>query len=149
MEPDLDRQAVCDEMEQARRTFHRLLDSGSDTGLRQPSTGTRWNNEQLLFHMLFGYLVVRALLLLMRLFGGLPDGFSTGFARLLDAACKPFHVINYLGSCAGARLFGRARMSREFDRVIEALQRRLQRESEPGLRRGMHYPTSWDPFFKD
>lgn len=149
MEPLLDRRVVCDEMEQARKTFHGLLDSARDTDLRLPSNGTRWNNEELLFHMLFGYLVVRALLLLMRLFGRLPDGFSMLFARVLNAASKPFHVINYLASCAGARVFGRARMSREFDRVIDALQRCLQHESGTELRRGMHYPTSWDPFFKD
>lgn len=58
-------------------------------------------------------------------------------------------MINYVGSCLGARIFGRSRMAREFDSVIDALQRRLPRESESALRRGIHYPTSWDPFFAD
>lgn len=149
MEPPLDRQAIWDELERARATFHRLLDGACEADLRQPSNGTRWSNRQLLFHMLFGYLVVRALLVLMGLFGRVPDSFSTVFARLLDAACRPFHVINYLGSCVGARVFGPARMSRAFDRVIDDLERHLLRASETKLRRGMHYPTSWDPFFKD
>ena len=56
------------------------------TDLRRPSSGTRWTNEQLMFHMLFGYLIVRALLLLARIFGRLPEGPSRTFARLLDAA---------------------------------------------------------------
>jgi len=35
--------------------------------------------------MLFGYLIVRALLILVRVFGLLPDGASRAFARLLDS----------------------------------------------------------------
>ena len=35
--------------------------------------------------MLFGYLIVRALLVLVRIFGLLPDGASNAFVRLLDA----------------------------------------------------------------
>jgi hypothetical protein len=35
---------------------------------------------------------------------------SRGFARLLAAATRPFDVVNYYGSCAGARFIGRQRM---------------------------------------
>ena len=35
------------------------------------------------------------------------------------------------------------------DHVIDKLQRRLARESDDSFRRGMHYPTRWDPFFDD
>ena len=41
-------------MEQARQTFHRLLDSATVAELSRPSNGTKWTNGQLLFHMLFG-----------------------------------------------------------------------------------------------
>jgi hypothetical protein len=40
-------------------------------------------------------------------------------------------------------------MTRMLDRVIAALQQRLQRETGPALHLGMHYPTSWDPFLAD
>jgi hypothetical protein len=40
-------------------------------------------------------------------------------------------------------------MGAEFDRVIASLHRRLARETGAHLRRGMHYPVCWDPFFKD
>jgi hypothetical protein len=40
-------------------------------------------------------------------------------------------------------------MTRMLDRVIAALQQHLQRETSSALRRGMHYPTTWDPFFAD
>jgi hypothetical protein len=144
-EPDV--RAIREEMEKARQTFHRLLNEATVADLRRASSGTRWTNEQLLFHMLFGYLIVRALLTLARLFGRLPDRASARFGRVLDAAHLPFHLINYAGSCLGARIIPCTGMASKFDSVIAALLRRLDRESGSALRRGMHYPTSWDPFF--
>jgi hypothetical protein len=149
MTADLDRDAVREEMEQARQEFHHLLGHATEADLRRPSAGTKWTNQQLLFHMLFGYLIVRALLVLVRAFELLPDAASKAYARLLDSARTPFHVINYLGSCAGARIIPPPRMAGMLDRVIAALQRHLQRETDAALRRGMHYPTTWDPFFTD
>ena len=136
-------------MEQARHDFHRLLHRATAADLRRPSEGSRWTNQQLLFHMLFGYLVVRALLVLVHIFGLLSDAASKNFARLLDSARRPFHLINYLGSCAGALIIPPQRMPAMLDHVIAALQKHLQRETSSALRRGMHYPTTWDPFFAD
>ena len=134
-------------MEQARLDFRRLVADATPADLRRPSAGTRWTNQQLLFHMLFGYLIVRALLVLVRVFGLLPDGASKAFARLLDSARWPFDLINYLGSCAGARIIPPRRMTPVLDHVITALHKHLQRETGSALRRGMHYPATWDPFF--
>jgi hypothetical protein len=145
----LDRAAVRAEMESARLDFHRLIGEATPADLRRPSDGTRWTNQQLLFHMLLGYLIVRALLVLVRVFGLLPDEASKTFAKLLDSAHRPFDLINYLGSCAGALIIPPRRMTRMLDRAIAALQQRLQRETGPALRLGMHYPTTWDPFFAD
>jgi len=61
------------------RPFHRLLDSATVAELSRPSNGTKWTNGQLLFHMLFGYLIVVRLLVLVRIFGRLPDGVSRVF----------------------------------------------------------------------
>jgi hypothetical protein len=144
-----DRAAIRAEMESARLDFHQLISDATPADLRRPTHGTRWTNQQLLFHMLFGYLIARALLVLARVFGLLPDRASKAFARLLDSVHRPFDLINYLGSCAGARIIPPKRMTRMLDRVIAALQQHLQRETTSGLRRGMHYPTTWDPFFAD
>jgi DinB superfamily len=143
------RQAVHGELEAARAAFHRLVEDASAADLRRPSDGTRWTNEQLLFHMLFGYLITRALLVLARAFSRLPTGASRSFARLLNSATRPFDLVNFYGSCAGARFVGRRRLTAAFDRVIASLHRRLAAETDTGLRRGMHYPVRWDPFFKD
>ncbi|HVV23056.1 MAG TPA: DinB family protein [Pseudonocardiaceae bacterium] len=144
----MDRQVVHDELEQARDTFHRLLDTATAADLHRPSDGTRWTNEELLFHMLFGYLIVRVLLVLVRAFSRLPDGVSRGYARLLNAATVPFDAVNYVGGWGGGRFVGR-RMGTWFDHVIATLHRRLDAETDANLLRGMHYPTRWDPFFRD
>ena len=143
----IDRAAVRAELDQARIDFRRLISDATAADLRRPSDGTRWTNQQLLFHMLFGYLIVRTLLGLVRVFGLLPDGASKAFARLLDSAHRPFDLINYLGSCAGARIIPPRLMPAMLDHMIAALYKHLQRETGPALRRGMHYPTTWDPFF--
>ena len=99
--------------------------------------------------MVFGYMVVQRLLVLRKVFSRLPDPVSRVYANILDAATKPFHIINYYGSCAAALVYNRHRMGAKLDRVIASLQRKLARENDADFARGMHYPTHWDPFFKD
>lgn len=145
----MDRQAVYDDYARARETFHRVLADASKDDLARPTRGTKWTNQQLLWHMLFGYMVVRALLILVRVFGRLPRRASKMFARVLNAATAAFDLVNYLGPCGAVTVFGPRRMGAAFDRVTGSLQRRLAAESETDLARGMHYPVRWDPFFKD
>jgi DinB superfamily len=140
---------VHEELERARTTFHTLVARASRSDLHRPSAGTRWTNEQLLFHMLFGYLIVSRLLGLVRLFGRLPDGCSRVFAGVLNSASRPFHVVNYLGSCAGALVFRGPRLTAQVDRTIASLHRHLDAETGSALGRSMHFPVEWDPFFRD
>jgi hypothetical protein len=144
----MDRDALHREWEAAREEFHRLLTT-TPADLRQPSIGTRWTNKQLLFHMLLGYLILRALTLLIRLFSRLPDGAGRAFARLLNAATHPFDAVNYLGSRLGGNTLSTRRMGIMFDNVVAKLHRRLDAETDDDLARGMPYPTRWDPFFRD
>ena len=143
----VDRSAIAGEMDDARAQLHALLEAADTAALRRRSDGTRWTNEQLLFHMVFGYLVVRTLVPLVHLLGRLPAPVGRGWAALLNAATRPFHVINYWGSVAAARVFNHTRMGMLADRTITALQRSLARESEAALHRGMPFPAGWDPYF--
>jgi hypothetical protein len=145
----VDRAGIHEDYESVRATFHEMLSDAGPTDLRRGSNGTRWNNKQLLFHMLLGFLILRALSLLVRMFGRLPDGVSRAYARLLDKATKPFDAVNYLGSRLGGNTLTTHRMEIMFDHVIDKLHRRLDKESDADLARGMHYPTRWDPFFTD
>jgi hypothetical protein len=80
----VDRPAIAAEMDAARVTLHALLASAGPADLRRRSNGTRWTNEQLLYHMVFGYLVVRTLLPLVHLMGRLPAPVGRGWAALLN-----------------------------------------------------------------
>jgi hypothetical protein len=130
-------------------TYRRLVEEASPGALARASSGTRWTNQQLLFHMLFGYLITRTLIVLAGLFACLPARASQVFAGLLNAATGPFDRVNYLGSRAGARVFPRRRLAGKLDRVTMALERRLRAETSARLGSGMHYPMRWDTFFKD
>lgn len=132
-----------------RTDLHLLVSNATPADLRRRTNGTRWTNQQMLWHMAFGYLIVCRLLPLGRLFGRLPDSFGRTFAAVLNAGTRPFHAINYLGSCGGALVFRGPRLSRQLDRTIDLLHRRLDSEIEEALTRRMHFPVGWDPFFRD
>jgi hypothetical protein len=62
------RSEIHRELDLACERFHSLLRDASASDLRRRSDGTRSNNRQLLFHRLFGYVIVRCLLPLVRFF---------------------------------------------------------------------------------
>ena len=144
-----DREAIYAELRRTRVTFRRLVEDANPADLARPSEGPRWTNQQLLFHMLFGYLLMRPLIALPGIFARLPVSAGRGFARLLDSATGSFHRINYFGSCAGAKVFPPPRMAGKMDQITRALEQRLRAETDIRLCSGMRYPVRWDPFFKD
>ena len=149
MTAPLDRAAVVAGYRRNCAELEAALAAAAPETLRRRSAGTRWSNEELMYHMVFGYIVVLALLPLVRIFGRLPVSANRRFARLLNAGTAPFDVVNYWGSRGGARIFNRRRMAAKLRRVTAALERRLHRETESGLGRRMYFPTRWDPFFKE
>jgi hypothetical protein len=132
----VDREAIYEELRRAGVTFRHLVEDASPADLARSSDGTRWTNQQLLFHMLFGYLLMRAVIVLAGVFARLPASASRVFARLLDAVTGPFHWINYLGSCAGAKIFPAWRMAGKMGQVTMALEQRLRARPAPGCVRG-------------
>lgn len=145
----MSREVIVNELRLVRDDFHALLDGATSAELRSATNGTKWTNEQLLFHMLFGYLLIRNLRPLVKMFTLLPRACSRWFAVTLNAGTRPFHVINYVGSLGGARVLGHARMERFMDRVTDSLIRSVTRTSQTQLERGMHFPVGWDPYFRD
>lgn len=145
----LDRNAVAVEYRRNCAELETTLAGLSSEALQRRSAGTRWSNEELLYHTVFGYVVVLALLPLVRIFGRLPVPVNRGFARLLNAGTAPFDVVNYWGSKGGARIFNRRRMAAKLRRVISTLERQLRQETETDLALRMYFPTRWDPFFRE
>jgi hypothetical protein len=136
------------ELDAARATFNAILEFASEEDLSRQSNGTRWTNRQLLFHMMFGYMVTRSLLILVKGFGRLPLSYSRLFSRVLDTPTGTFNLINYQGSCAGALIYRDRRMEPKFDAVIASLQRHLARERRVDMEGSMAFPVRWDPFFR-
>ncbi|MGO4186331.1 DinB family protein [Pseudarthrobacter sp. TAF60_1] len=131
-----------------RRELDAWLAGATAEDLRRRSNGTKWTNEELLFHMVFGYMVVRALLPLVRLVSRLPAPAGRAFAAVLNAGTRPFDVVNYWGSRAAATVFNHRRMARKLGKTIESLSRQLDRETPGSLSRSMPFPDRWDPFFR-
>jgi len=140
-------QQVRDELEESRRHFHALLDSLSEADWNAPSRNGAWTNGQLVFHMLFAFMLIPALFPLIRLFSRLPDGVSRAFARLLDYSTPVFNWVNALGPRGQERVFGRARAGAIYDRVHRSILRKVGSLRDDEWGRGMHYPVRWDPAF--
>ena len=140
------RNEILEELRRVQADFHQLVSATTAEGLRRRSNGTRWSNQQLLYHMVFGYVIVRTLLPLVHALGRL--GYSHGFAATLNTGHRPFHLINYLGSCAGGQLLTTRAQAALLDRTIDVLQRKLAAETDTSLALSMHFPTAWDPYFK-
>jgi hypothetical protein len=132
----VDREAIYQELRRVRVTFRCLVEEASPDDLARASSGTRWTNQQLLFHMLFGYLITRALIVLAGMSARLPAGASRQFAGLLNAATSPFDEINYLGSRAGARIFPRRLLAARLDRVTWRWSGGSARRPAPGWPQG-------------
>ncbi|APX00484.1 DinB family protein [Arthrobacter sp. QXT-31] len=142
------RAAILAEYDRARADLDAWLTSATAEDLRCKSNGTKWTNEELLFHMVFGYMVVRALLPLVHIISRLPPPAGKAFAALLNAGTRPFDVINYWGSRSAALVYNKRRMARKLEKTISAITRRLERESTRSLSRALPFPDRWDPFFK-
>lgn len=135
------------ELESARVDFHRALAALSHDGWRARSRNAGWTNGELCFHMLLGFILVPPLYWIMRAMHPLPAWCDTGFARLLDASTPLFNRVNALGPRIGARVLSPRGVSRQLDRAMGRIVRRLDRLTPEDRALHMHYPTRWDPRF--
>lgn len=142
-----DRNAIIAGYARVAGELRGLLENTSASDLRRRSAGTKWTNEQLLFHMVFGFMIVAALRNLVRFVSLLPPVVGQTLAGALDAGTVPFDWINYQGSRYAALVFNHRRMGAKLERVLAALVRHLDAEQESTLARRMDFPARWDPFF--
>jgi hypothetical protein len=138
---------IVTEYSRASADLATWLKNATSEDLRRRSHGTKWTNEELLFHMVFGYMVVRALLPLVHLISRLPKPAGKAFAALLNAGTHPFNVINYWGSRGAALFYNKRRMARKLKTTIKAITGRLEHETQTSLSRSVPFPDRWDPFF--
>jgi hypothetical protein len=144
-----DREQVALELADAPVAYRAILDNATPETLGQRTCGTRWTNREMLFHLLLGYLLVRNLMPLVWIISRLPRPLRRGFAATLNAAARPFHVMNYVASVIPGRAISVRRMNKMFANVTASLGRRLAGATDGDLRRTMSFPTRWDPFFTE
>ncbi len=141
------KEQIRSEFESTRATFHELLDSLSDEDLRKESRNAGWTNGEILAHMTFGFIIVNALLPMVRVWGHLPRWMSKPFAWLLNSLTVPFNRVNALGARLQARAFTRQRIGTVFDYAQDILLKKVRTIKPDEWERGMYYPTRWDANF--
>ena len=65
--------AIGAELEATRKAFHRLLASFSESDFRRQGRNPGWTNGEILTHMTFGFIILSALLPMVRLWGASPQ----------------------------------------------------------------------------
>jgi hypothetical protein len=137
------------ELESTRADFHELLQTLSDEAWHRQSRNLGWTNGQILFHMTFGFMILRSLIPLVRVFGSLPKQYSKLFSKALDLATPLFNRINAFGARGGGTVFGRRRLGARFESTYRSLLRMLDTIGDDEWGKGMYYPTRWDPLFDE
>jgi hypothetical protein len=135
------------DMEWIADDFAAILAAARPEELDLPTTGTRWTNRQLLFHMLLGQLVTRMVIVVMGLFSRLPASASRAWAAGMAAVTPAYNWLNWLGGVVGARIFTVERMNRRMQAVTSKVLAFYDRAGPADLSRGMTIPPSWDPYF--
>jgi hypothetical protein len=141
--------SILGELEAIRLVFHALLDSLSDEELQKPSANAAWTNQQLLFHMVYGFFLLPSLIGIVLLFSRLPSSASKRYAALLNRWVKPFNAINALGPQGGGRILTRHGLRQGFAWAHARIVKRVQALPEAAMQRGMYYPAQWDPLLRD
>ena len=145
----MDKEQICAEMDRVRNDYRDLLDTATVAELRNPTDGTKWNNEQLLFHMLFGYLLVRNLRILV--WGSLacPTTRPGGSPRSSTPAPARSTSSTTSAPCSVRALWDMRAWSGSWTACSAAFRASLRAQPERALDRGMHFPVGWDPYFTD
>jgi hypothetical protein len=149
MKSDETRSAIRFRLDQARTDFHELLGSLSDEDLKRQSKNEGWTNGEILFHIMFAFLLILTLVPMIRFWSRLPKRYSKVFANILNFSTVPFNWINGFAPRVGAKVFTRSRFDRMFDKVYARLIKLLVSVKDNEWNSGMYYPDKWEPLFDE
>lgn len=138
---------IREDLQWIAQDFSRILRQATAEELQAPTSGTRWTNRQLLFHMLLGQEITRTFLVLIGGFSRLPPGASRAWSQLLGACTRPYNTVNWAGAVIGGTIIKPERMQRMMDSATNSIVRWYDRAVTEDLARGMSVPPSWDPYF--
>jgi hypothetical protein len=132
-----------------RNEFHALLASISEEDWKKQSLNSGWTNGEIFAHILFGFIILNALLPMARIWGKLPQATSKPFAKFLNFMTKPFNWINALGARGQGKVFTYRNIGIIFDKTLSSLISKANSIDDDEWQTGMYYPTKWDPNFSD
>jgi hypothetical protein len=135
--------------ESTRDEFHTLLESISEEDWKKQSLNSGWSNGEIFAHILFGFIILNALLPMARIWGKLPRESSKPFAEFLNFITKPFNWINALGARGQGKVFTYRNVGKTFDKVLSSLISKANTIHGDEWQSGMYYPTKWDPNFSN
>jgi hypothetical protein len=145
--------AVSSEIEalltKSHAEFEAVLAALPDDGWRKHSHNPGWVNGEILFHMVFGFILLITLIPMVRLWSYLPGGFSKVFAAILNASTGIFNVINGAGPRLAGRVLNPVSLGRLADFVYAQNSRMIQRIKADDWQRGMYFPYRWDSMFSE
>jgi hypothetical protein len=143
------RVAIKSKLDQTRSEFHVLLISLSEKDLKLRSKNEGWTNGEILFHIVFAFLLVLTLVPMMRFWSRLPKCYSKNFASVLNFCTVPFNWVNGFAPRMARTIFKRKRLGDLFDRIYSRLIKLLESTKASEWESGMYYPDKWDPLFDE
>ncbi|MGA9398198.1 MAG: hypothetical protein WBV22_08055 [Anaerolineaceae bacterium] len=141
--------SIRSELNSTHSAFHIVLDSFSEIDLQHRSLNPGWTNGEILTHMVFGFVIVIALLPMVRIWGRLPGKSSKWFALLLNAFTRPFNWVNKLGARLQGRVVNFKHIGPLFDRTVASLLKKVDSITDEEWQHGMYFPNRWDPNFNE
>jgi hypothetical protein len=140
---------VVEKLETTRIQFIEIAENISEEELKRISKNIGWTNNEILAHILFGFIITNVLLPGVIIFGNLPKVLTQPFAMLLNSLTKPFNFINKLGARAQGKVFTEKRLVYLIDKTIKSIENRVKHIKNEDWQKGMYYPNKWDSNFDE
>ena len=100
-------------------------------------------------HILFAFIILSALIPLIKFFNRLPKSVSKVFADFLNFITPLFNFVNAIGARGGAKVFTGKRLKSKTETVFSTLLNSVASIKESDWQKGMYYPTKWDGLFDE
>lgn len=98
------KKVIKSELANSKEKFLKLLNSLSDEDLKRKSKNPGWTNGEIVWHILFAFIILFALIPLIKFFSHLPKSVSKVFVDFLNFTTPIFNFINALGAKGGAKV---------------------------------------------
>jgi len=122
-----------------------LVNSLPDSALNKRSANPGWTNGQIIWHIVFAFILTPILIVILRFFGRLPRRWSKLFALALNYSTPVFNLVNAIGPRVAVKIFTRRSIARLFDRIIDRILIMIYNTKDRDWELGMYYPNRWDP----